>query len=96
MLQIHPGTRYLLYSKWADVRKSFDGLSGLITNELKMPIESGDVFIFSIADKLTLSSCNGKEMALACITSDWKKGHSNCLPDLWKVPIVRYPVNSFL
>ena len=46
MLQIHPGTRYLLYSKWADVRKSFDGLSGLITNELKMPIESGDVFIF--------------------------------------------------
>ena len=46
MLQIHPGTRYLFYHKWADVRKSFDGLSGLVINELKIPMESGDVFIF--------------------------------------------------
>jgi len=30
----------------ADVRKSFDGLSGLVTNELNMEMESGDVFIF--------------------------------------------------
>jgi transposase len=46
MLQISHTTRYLLYHKWADVRKSFDGLSGLVTNELNMTMESGDVFIF--------------------------------------------------
>jgi transposase len=46
MLQIYNATRYLLYHKWADVRKSFDGLSGIVANELKMPVELGDVFIF--------------------------------------------------
>lgn len=46
MLQINHATRYLLYNKCADVRKSFDGLSGIVANELQMPIESGDVFIF--------------------------------------------------
>ena len=46
MLQINNGTHYWLYHKWADVRKSFDGLSGLVTNELGMEIQTGDVFIF--------------------------------------------------
>lgn len=46
MLQINNTTRYLLYNKWADVRKSFDGLSGIVTNELQMTMDPGDVFIF--------------------------------------------------
>ncbi|HEX3934327.1 MAG TPA: IS66 family insertion sequence element accessory protein TnpB [Puia sp.] len=46
MFSIHTATRYLLYHRWADVRKSFDGLSGIVTNELKMPLQLGDVFIF--------------------------------------------------
>lgn len=46
MLQTNNATRYLLYHKWADMRKSFDGLCGLVTNELKMAIKLGDVFIF--------------------------------------------------
>lgn len=46
MLQINNATHYWLYHKWADVRKSFDGLSGLVTNELGMEIQTGDVFIF--------------------------------------------------
>jgi len=46
MFSIHTATRYLLYHRWADVRKSFDGLSGIVTNELKLPLQLGDVFIF--------------------------------------------------
>ncbi len=46
MMQINHATRYLLYNKCADARKSFDGLSGIVTSELQIPIESGDVFIF--------------------------------------------------
>ena len=46
MLQTHQATRYLLYHKWTDMRKSFDGLCGLVTNELNMKIKVGDVFIF--------------------------------------------------
>jgi transposase len=46
MLSLHSGNRYMLYQGWADARKSFDGLSGIVTNELGLPLQSGDVFIF--------------------------------------------------
>jgi transposase len=46
VLQVNHATRYLLYHKWADMRKSFDGLCGLVTNELNMTMKLGDVFIF--------------------------------------------------
>jgi hypothetical protein len=46
VLQTNHAARYLLYHKWTDMRKSFDGLCGLVTNELKMAIKLGDIFIF--------------------------------------------------
>lgn len=36
----------MLYQGWADARKSFDGLSGIVTNEMALPLQTGDVFIF--------------------------------------------------
>jgi transposase len=38
--------RYFVYRSVCDMRKGFDGLSGLITNEFKMDPLSGDVFVF--------------------------------------------------
>jgi|SRR5579862_1039078 transposase len=46
MIQINNSTRYWLYHRWADVRKSFDGLSGIVENEMRMEIKTGDVFLF--------------------------------------------------
>ena len=46
MLAINITERYLLYRKPTDMRKSFSALSGIVTNELKMPLHVGDVFIF--------------------------------------------------
>jgi transposase len=46
MLQVNNSTRYLLYHGWVDMRKSFDGLCGIVTNELEMPMELNDVFVF--------------------------------------------------
>jgi transposase len=40
------GTQYNLYGKWADMRKGFDGLSGLVRNDLLRSPLSGEVFIF--------------------------------------------------
>jgi transposase len=37
---------YQLYNKACDMRKSFDGLSGLVSNELGRDPVSGEVFIF--------------------------------------------------
>jgi len=47
MLQSFPSSaRYFLYAGPTDMRKSFDGLCGLIINHLGEDPMSGDVFIF--------------------------------------------------
>src|SRR6056297_1600950 len=47
MLYGFPTTaRYYLYSRPTDMRKSFDGLCGLIINHLGQNPMTGDVFIF--------------------------------------------------
>lgn len=38
--------RYYLYTSLADMRKSVRGLSGLVINEMKMNLRSGDGFVF--------------------------------------------------
>ena len=45
MFSLH-SARYFLYSQPTDMRKSFDGLSGLVTSSLGQDLMSGDVYIF--------------------------------------------------
>lgn len=45
MFSLSPG-RYYLYSRPADMRKSFDGLCGIVTSKMRRDPMSGDVFIF--------------------------------------------------
>ena len=46
MIGLDQKRRYFLYAGVTDIRKSFDGLSGLVVNEMKGMLLSGDVFIF--------------------------------------------------
>jgi len=46
MFPVSPAARFFLYNQPTDMRKSFDGLHGLINNHLRMNPLSGDVFIF--------------------------------------------------
>lgn len=46
MLQLSNVLRYWLYHHPADARKSFDGLCGIVANEMHLPIQAGDVFVF--------------------------------------------------
>lgn len=46
MLSLTHHCRYFLYLPVADMRKGFDGLYGLVRNELGQDPLSGDVFIF--------------------------------------------------
>jgi transposase len=46
MISFSSSQRFFLYRGATDMRRSFAGLSGIIANELKMPLTSGDVFIF--------------------------------------------------
>ena len=46
MFTLSSSHKFHLYSQPADMRKSFDGLSGLVQNNLESNPCSGDVFIF--------------------------------------------------
>jgi transposase len=46
MISLSATTRYLLYTRPTDIRKSFDALSGIIRNELGRDPLTGEVFVF--------------------------------------------------
>lgn len=46
MFSLNERNRYFLYRSATDMRKGFDGLSGVVRNSLGMDPLSGDVFIF--------------------------------------------------
>ena len=46
MLQLSHNCRYWLYRPVTDMRKSFDSLCGIVKNELRQDILSGDIFVF--------------------------------------------------
>ncbi|MDZ7274327.1 MAG: IS66 family insertion sequence element accessory protein TnpB [candidate division KSB1 bacterium] len=46
MIALSPGLRFYLYSQATDMRKSFDGLSGIVTSILARDPMSGEVYIF--------------------------------------------------
>lgn len=66
MFTLSSNHRYQLYSKPTDMRKSFDGLSGLIHNNLGRDLQSGEVFIFinKSRDKIKLLHWQGISFVL--------------------------------
>lgn len=46
MLYLSASTRYYFYANTVDMRKGCYGLCGLVTNDMKKNILSGDVFVF--------------------------------------------------
>ena len=46
MFSLNSSHRYYLYQGYCDMRKSFDGLCGLVSSELRREASSGEVFVF--------------------------------------------------
>ena len=46
MVSLSSGSRYYLWRESVDMRKSFDGLQGLVTGQMGRDALSGEVFIF--------------------------------------------------
>ena len=46
MFSLDGSVKYWLYNKPVDMRKSFNGLSGIVTNGMCASLRSGDVYIF--------------------------------------------------
>ena len=56
--------RYWLYNKPVDMRKSFNGLSGIVTNAMCERLRSGDVFIFVHASRNMMKMLRQEEGGL--------------------------------
>jgi transposase len=46
MLSLQDNRRYFLYQGITDLRKSFDGLGGLVKQQMQLNLIGGDIFIF--------------------------------------------------
>ena len=46
MFSLNSSYQYFLYQGHCDMRKSFDGLYGVVTSELQRKVTSGEVFVF--------------------------------------------------
>lgn len=46
MFSLGDGTRFWLYTKPTDMRKNFNMLSGIVNNDMRQNLYSGDVFVF--------------------------------------------------
>ena len=51
MFSLDDTCRYWLYNRPVDMRKSFNGLSGIVTNAMCEKLRGGDVFIFANASR---------------------------------------------
>jgi transposase len=66
MLGLASESKFLLYSEPTDMRKSFDGLSGVVQNHLEINPRSGQVFVFinKTRDKIKLLHWTGSGFML--------------------------------
>lgn len=73
MFALTPHHQFWLYRKNCDMRKGFNGLSGLVRNELKRDPLSGEVFVSSIGLALPWNYSSSTRTAIYCITNDWPR-----------------------
>ncbi len=70
MFTLSSNNRLHLYSQPTDMRKSFDGLSGVVQNHLESNPCNGDVFIFINRRRDKIKYYTGKGLALHFTTRD--------------------------
>ena len=64
MFSLDGTAKYWLYNKPVDMRKSFNGLSGIVTNAMCASLRSGDVYIFMNAGRNMMKMLRQEEGGL--------------------------------
>lgn len=64
MFSLDSSHRYWLYNRPVDVRKSFNGLSGIVTDGMSGTLRGGDVFIFVNAGRNMMKMLRQEEGGL--------------------------------
>ncbi len=64
MFNLDDKAKYWLYTKPVDMRKSFNGLSGIVTNAMCANFRNGDVYIFMNASRSMIKILRQEECGL--------------------------------
>lgn len=64
MFSLDGGAKYWLYNRPVDMRKSFNGLSGIVTNGMCASLRNGDVYIFMNASRNMMKMLRQEEGGL--------------------------------
>lgn len=64
MFSLDGQIRYWLYSRPVDMRKGFNGLSGIVTNNMGAALRNGDVYIFANASRNMVKLLRKEEAGL--------------------------------
>lgn len=64
MFSLDGQIRYWLYNRPVDMRKSFNGLSGIVTNDMGAALRNGDVYIFANASRNMVKLLRKEEAGL--------------------------------
>ena len=77
MFSLDGGVKYWLYNKPVDMRKSFNGLSGIVTNAMCASLGSGDVYIFMNASRNMMKMLRREEGGLVLYALRLDMGRMN-------------------
>ena len=64
MFSLDGTVKYWLYNKPVDMRKSFNGLSGIVTNGMCASLKGGDVYVFMNASRNMMKMLRQEEGGL--------------------------------
>lgn len=64
MFSLNDTAKYWLYNKPVDMRKSFNGLSGIVANAMCASLRNGDVYIFMNASRNMMKMLRQEEGGL--------------------------------
>lgn len=80
MLNLNEHSRFWLYNRPVNMRKSFCGLNGIVINELGSSVREGDVFIFvnNNRNKMKILACEEGNMVIYALNLRMGRLH---LPD---------------
>jgi len=80
MIATAPGMRIFVFNQHTDMQKSFNGLSGLVTQNFQVELLSGHLFLFFNRVVTASNCCTGTTVGWRSGTNDWRLGPSSCYP----------------
>jgi len=86
--------QFFLYRHPTDMRKSFDGLSGLVANYLRQDPLSGDVYVFLNRRKNRICCC-GMATVFGFFISAWKRAPFKYRKTVRPRPLLNSPMTNY-